>query len=183
MAKRGSQVGKWANVWTPEEDAIIQVIWSSGKKPKHMAYLLPNRTPDAQSSRAQRLGYAQMYKDAPKVSERHSPLKSAILSNLKRSGKMTGRQLSELTGNTAEGCQEGAHSLHKQGLIHIDHWVRSRPNGLWVEVWAEGDGPDAQRPKPRDRTLRDKRSKLLRRVERGTFSPFGLIVEQIAEAA
>ena len=156
--------------WSDEEYENLRVVHASGKSYKSMLHLWPERTHSAVIDMAFYL----------KLGPRPIPLKhdysatwDAILRALAEK-EGTGYGLAERIG----ACKEWPGRLLRKNLesehvkVHIAHWVRSRPGGVWVEVWALGEGINAVKPVAMTNQQIKAQRRVVARVKSKRTNPF-----------
>lgn len=170
-------------MWTVQEESTLREIWDSGKLVKECLDMLPGRSYRAITDRMSDLGLGR------RLHVRSGPFKSLIWrvaeQILKRGEQLTTRELSERIKCTHRHVWELLKNNHKAKEIHIVHWKRSRQNGVWVEVWGYGEGPDAVKPKPKTRPETTRAAYLRKRMRQGKIvaNPFSVVMAQVMREA
>jgi hypothetical protein len=180
MSKKGSQLGKWAKVWTPEEDERVRRAWAAPRTYKAQMGMFPGRTHEAVKARALNLGLGPK----PNKSVRsESPATTVITDYLIKSARpVTIWQIIEQT-KCAERTVREILNRGRGERFYVAGYVRLGKSTLWQPKWAYGTEEDAVKPRRMTTAEASRSCRLRKRLTSGAGNPFAIAMNQIMRVA
>lgn len=172
--------------WTTKEEKSLAEVWVNGKPLKQFMHLFhPGRTYDGVLKHGQHIGLGPR-PNAPRCT--YSAVWESVEAILKTGARLTCMELAEKTGFSARQIRdqmEMRHGNEDERTVHIATWVRAGESYKWVQVWANGNGPDCPKPKAvsTKEMRRRKRERVKVRVASKPVNPFAVAMNQVMQEA
>jgi hypothetical protein len=180
MNKIGSQLGKWAHLWTPEEDERVRRAWAAPKTYKDQMGMFPGRTWEAVRAHAKELGLGPK----PQRSIRgESPATSVVIDLMCATNRpMTVGQIVSATRVADRTVREILKKGHGT-TFHVANYVRFGKSRIWQAKWSFGEGDDAAKPKPLSSSEARRNWRARQRQKVNVGNPFAVAMNQVIREA